>query len=183
MSKNYIKIDKNNNIIKVFSDDFEKPDQDSINIKTYNRHFNLELLQFVTTDLFVYKYKYVNNKIKQKTKNEIKNEINTILNSDEIKLQLLKTIRLNLFDASNWINGFWTAQEFGHKKGVNLKDRILSESLYTEWVQWFETMGYITTEINLSEINYNDIKIDNTNIFPKMPNFPGDILNTILQRR
>jgi hypothetical protein len=63
MTKHYINIDENNNIIRAFSDKFEQPDQDSICVcEDGCLHFNLVLQ---TIDGY-YRYKWENSEIVEK---------------------------------------------------------------------------------------------------------------------
>lgn len=67
MTRHYIRIDNNKNIIKAFSDKFEQPENNDICVnEDGGRHFNLDLL----IDN-IYKYKWKSKKIVEKTIEEI----------------------------------------------------------------------------------------------------------------
>jgi hypothetical protein len=183
MNNHYIKIDNDNNVIEAFSDAFKKPDQDSILIfENAGRHCKMKLFTYIKPDLFVYNYYYQNEKLIKKDYQEIQAEIDALLNTTTMKKEKLDQIRVNLLNASTWINSVWTAQEYGHSKGINLKDRLITEQLYDDWVIWFEKMSFLSQDIDLKNYTYDEIDINNTNIFPVMPDFPGDFLRIILNK-
>jgi hypothetical protein len=94
--------------------------------------------------------------------------------TNEQKWEKIDEIRQYLICKHGWIINVRTAQEYGHQKGINKKTRILNDSLMDEWCIWYEDMTYLKDSLNLNNINYEDIKEDNINIFPVIPNYPGD---------
>lgn len=178
MYKHYIKIDANNNVITTFSDAFKKSDGNSIFLKdSENRHFNMKLYSIEDKEIIRYLYRYDSGQIEiiKKTQQELDNELETI----EVKTLRIKKIRLQILNITNFINGIWTAQEFGHAKGINLEDRIMTEAQFTEWVMWFEKVSFILQNVDLNSYTYSQINMENINIFPAFPPFPGDILESI----
>jgi hypothetical protein len=163
MSKHYIKIDENNNIIKSFTDAFESPDQDSIFVKENDRHFNLNIMGFDG----IYNYKYENNEIVKKTIQEKENELNAIEN----KIKKVELIREKLLGKYQYVISVWNGQEYGMENNLNLHDRIITKENYDLWIQWFEKITHVFDTVDLQSISYKDIKIDNTDIFPIEPGF------------
>lgn len=81
MSKYYIRLDENNNTVKGFSDDFEKPMDTDICIKE-NGGRQFELNGVINPPLInsqgIYLFKYINNEVIAKTNDEIQQEINNL---------------------------------------------------------------------------------------------------------
>lgn len=172
MYKHYIKVDGNNNVISSFSDAFKEPDQDSILIiESTERHYNLDLFAYINGGINVYKYKYDKGNVVEKTFQEINNELNSIENK-EIKI---KRIRTHLLKMSELVNSVYTTEKYGHDKSINTKPKILNDALMDEWFLWNEKMNYILSDLDLNNVNYEDIYLENTDIFPTMPNLPGDM--------
>lgn len=81
MSKHYIRLDNNNNIIKGFSTDFEQPiDTDICINENGNRQFelNYEVNPPLVNSQRIYLYKYLSGEVVVKTDEEIQQEINNL---------------------------------------------------------------------------------------------------------
>lgn len=176
MYNHYIRIDENNNIIKVFSSAFEQSELTDILYKENvdERHFNLDLIS--NNSYFIqFRYKWSGTEIIEKTQLELDTEITAWKNDINNKTVKAKQIRREMLGICDWVNGLRVAQEYGHASGKNKKPRVLPDILMDDWAIWFEDMTYWLENTDLNTIDYDDIYFNST-IFPTMPEFPNDIM-------
>jgi len=102
-------------------------------------------------------------------------------NSEEVKRKLRKAflnlrkvrdIRDALINETIWIQQRHISEKQGLEAGVTTKQTTLTEEKYNEWLIYWQELRDLPSTINISigDIDVQDIKADNLNIFPTPPN-------------
>ncbi len=169
MTRHFIKIDQDNNIIKTFTDAFEEPDQDSILVnEDGDRHFNLDLME-LKNDIIFYKYKYENGQVIKKTEEDYNNEINSILESDENKLEKLRYKRDMLIMSTIWILERHLGEKYGRDNNWTQKEMSLIEDDFKNWLLYWEALRDLPETIDLSSVTIQEILEEDPKVFPAKP--------------
>jgi hypothetical protein len=167
MSKHYIRIDENNNIIAGFSDQFMTPELNDICInENGGRHFLIIInREKIINPVLVntqnkWKYKYIDGKV---------------VNADNVytekeKRDKIKEIKLRLLNSCSYLTNLCYIQEYLHDNGINKKNKIIEKEKMEKLYLWIEEIMTIEDKIqNWDNLSFNDISENNNKLFPVFP--------------
>lgn len=171
MYNHYVRLDENFNIIKTFSDAFEKPLLTDIKYKenTNQRHFHLNL--FIEDNLCRYEWK--NKKYIKKTKQKL----NIEKNSYERKIKKYKKIRNHRMQKCMFVMVMAYGEEIAVTEGIiTNNNKILKDVLRKKWLEWYKEEQRNPTEQELSIIDIDNINENNIDLFKLLPEYPDDFI-------
>ena len=91
------------------------------------------------------------------------------------KMSLYKTIRQKRLTVAQNIQTFRSFEDHSATRDSNYQ-RILTDSLYGEWLVWVNLEMTRMETIDWDSVSSNDVNEGNTDLFPAFPPFPDDIV-------
>jgi hypothetical protein len=107
MNKHYIRINDKKHVTFVFSNAFEKPQDNDIFIKDGGRHYNLNIFR----EDGLYNYKYINGKLVETTDADLVNELQLIANENRI-LEIKEELKSVDYKTIKRLQGHYTDSEW-----------------------------------------------------------------------
>lgn len=94
--------------------------------------------------------------------------VDKVVNNEQ-KEAVLKKIRNHLLGSTVWIQARHTGEEYGLEKGWTSKQPTLTDLKYKEWLLYWEALRDLPETVDYSKIDIQEIKANNNDIFPVMP--------------